>query len=308
MGTNSSANLSTTDQTIHLATSEILFSRILVATDFSKPAHQALKVAITLSQNFGAKLYLVHASVATPWGAETGPLPVEVLDAELEADKEEMQQLVQNEPELRVLSPRVVVAYSEPINLIQGVSTEEGIDLIVVGSHGASGLERLVLGSVAEAVMRHTTCPVMIVGPNCTVEQHPFRSVLFATDLKTTGLRAAQYASALAERFHGKLTILHVADPNFEDHKKVERVKNHIQQQLAELTPSDVAQYCETQMRLEYGKPAETITSIARMECASMIVVGLRDRALADHATWSTLSYLIREARCPVLGVRDHLA
>jgi len=303
MAMNPVGNVSITDQTPHLTTSEIIFSRILVATDFSKAANQALKTAIILCQLFGAKLSLVHACAPIPYCVETGPPP----DADLEAETEEMQQLVQSEPGLSALMPKVVVASSQAIDLINRVSKEENADLIVVGSHGASGLKRLVLGSVAEAVMHQATCPTMIVGPNCKPEQHPFRSVLFATDLNTTGLRGAQYSSGLAERFHGKLTVLHVMNPNFKDHNERELVRSRIRKEVAQLLPSDVERYCKTKILLEYGKPAETIAMIARTECASIIVVGFRDRMLADHAPWSTISYVIREANCPVLGIRGHL-
>jgi nucleotide-binding universal stress UspA family protein len=307
MSTKTAANVAVTDQPPHLATSEILFNRILVATDFSWPANQALKMAILLCQLFGAKLTLVHASVPVVSGIETIPVPAEVLTTDLDADKEQMNQLVLSEPGLSALTPKVVVAYAEAIDLITRVSKDEKADLIVVGSHGASGLERLVLGSVAEAVMHQATCPVLIVGPNCKPEQHPSRSVLFATDLKTTGLRGAQYAAGLAERFHAKLTFLHVMGQDFERHRERELVKDRMRQELALLLPPDVEQYCKTKILLEYGKPDETITAVAKRERTSMIVVGLRDRALADHAVWSTLSYIIREANCPVLGVRGHL-
>jgi nucleotide-binding universal stress UspA family protein len=92
------------------------------------------------------------------------------------------------------------------------IASDEKVDLIVLGSHGSSGLERLALGSVAETVLRKAACPVLVVGPNCRTEQHPFRSILFATNLETTGLRAAQYASALLEHVHGRLTLLHVIE------------------------------------------------------------------------------------------------
>lgn len=306
MSANITQIVSTTDQAAHLDTSEILFSRILVATDFSDPANQALRVGITLSQLFGARLSLVHASVPTDYGIETGPVPVEVLNANLVADKEQMNQLVHSEPGLSALAPKVVVAYGDAIDLINQVSKEERADLIVVGSHGASGLEQLVLGSVAEAVMYQATCPVLIVGPNCKQIKHPFRSLLFATDLKTTGLRSAQYASGLAERFHAKLTLLHVLSPDFERTNERDLIRDRILQNLAKLLPSDIEQYCKAKILLEYGKPAEVIASIAQAECSSMIVVGLRDGIIANHATWSTLSYVIREANCPILGVRGH--
>jgi nucleotide-binding universal stress UspA family protein len=295
-------NVSVIDHGPHLATSGILFNRILMATDFSQPADQALKTAIVISRLFASKLFLVHAAT------RDASVPMQSLHANLDAAKEQINQLISSEPGLRELAPKVTVAYAGARGLIDQVAGEEKIDLIVVGSHGASGLERLALGSVAEATLHQAKCPVLIVGPNCTADYHPFRSIVFATDLKTTGLRGAQYAAGLAERFHTDLTFIHVMS-----HKaaarivEIEVIEDRIKQQLQELFPPDVEQYCKAKVRLEEGKAAETIAAVAKSERASLIVVGLRDHVLSDHAPWSTLSHVIREVKCPVLGVRGHL-
>lgn len=302
-------NVSAIDQGLHLATSEILFNRILVATDFSKPAEQALKMAISVSQLFGSKLCLMHAAAAPiVYGIDATPVPPEVVNADLDAEKKQMSQLVLSEPGLSELKPKVVVAYADAVGLINQISIEDKADLIIMGSHGASGLEKLALGSVAEAVLHQARCPVLIVGPNCKTELHPFRSVLFATDLKTTGLRGAQYAAALAERFHANLTFLHVVDKKSTSPSvDLGLIPDRINHELEHLLPSDVERYCKAKIRVEYGKPAEVITSVAQSECVSLVVVGLRDRALAEYAPWSTLAHVIREVNCAVLGVRGHL-
>ena len=296
-------NVSVIDHGPHLATSGILFNRILMATDFSQPADQALKTAIAISQLFGSKLFLVHAATRDAY------VPMESLHENLKAAREQANELISSEPGLRELEPKVTVAYADARGLIDQVAGEEKIDLIVVGSHGASGLERLALGSVAEATLHQAKCPVLIVGPNCSADPNPFRSIVFATDLTTTGLRGAQYAAGLAERFHADLTFLHVMS-----HKaaariivEIEVIQDRITQQLRELFPPDVERYCKAKVRLEEGKAAETIVAVAESERASLIVVGLRDHVLSDHAPWSTLSHVIREVKCPVLGVRGHL-
>jgi nucleotide-binding universal stress UspA family protein len=297
------------DEGPHLATSDIRFKRILVGTDFSKPAAQALKTAITISQLFGSQLLLVHA--ASPFASVSGAeaMPLEVFNVNLDAARAEMNQIISSEPGLSALQPKTTVAYADALELIGQVASEEKVDLIVVGSHGASGLELLALGSVAEAVLRQATCPVLIVGPNCKAEQHPFRSIVFATDLETTGLRGAQYAAALAERGHGKLTFLHVTNKRSGDQGvQSELIENHLERELRRLLPPDVERYCKSKVSLQYGRPAEVIVAAARSEDASLLVVGLRARSpLADRSPWSTLSHVIREVNCAVLGVRSHL-
>lgn len=304
---NADVKLPAIDQEPHLATSEIIFSRILVATDFSKPATQALKMAILISQIFGSKLFLVHAATPIGYGIDAGPIPIEVLNADLDADKEQINQLVLSEPGLSQLKPSITVAYAEAKDLIHQVSREEKIDLIVVGSHGASGLERLALGSVAEAVLHQARCPVLIVGPQCKPEQYPFRSILFATDLKTTGLRGAQYATGLAERFHSKLTLLHVMNEQpIPPIREAELIRRRIKHNLQRLIPPDAEYYCKARVRVEYGKAAEVIAAVAESESASLLVIGLREHVLGDHAPWSTVARLTREVKTAVLGVRGH--
>jgi nucleotide-binding universal stress UspA family protein len=302
-------NGSIDDEGLHLATSDIHFKRILVGIDFSKQAALALKTAIAIGEIFGSEIFLVNAVSLFVYEAEQAPILPDMISAEIDTAKEEMKQIVASEPRLHGLRLKTTVAYAGAIDLIEQVASEEKVNLIVLGSQGSSGLERLVLGSVAETVLRKAACPVLVVGPNCHAEQHPFRSILFATNLETTGLRAAQYASALSEHFHGRLTLLHVIE-NQTNVPSVESgfIENRLKQELRSLLPSDVGLFCEPQVRLEYGSPAELIPVVAESESASLIVVGLRNQsALADHSPWSTLSQVIREAKCGVLGVRGRL-
>jgi nucleotide-binding universal stress UspA family protein len=84
--------------------------------------------------------------------------------------------------------------------------------------------------------------------------------------------------------------------------------ENRLKQELRSLLPADVGLFCEPKVRLEYGSPDELIPVVAESEAASLIVVGLRNQSgLADHSPWSTLSHIIREAKCGVLGIRGHL-
>src|SRR6185437_1301174 len=95
------------NQEPHLGTSEIIFSRVLIAIDFSKPATQALKMAILISQTFAAKLSIVHATTPVAFGIDSGTIPIKVLNANLNADKEQVNQLGLSEPGLSQLKPHI---------------------------------------------------------------------------------------------------------------------------------------------------------------------------------------------------------
>lgn len=297
------------DEDVHLATSDIHFKRILVGVDFSREATLALKTAIAIGKIFDSEIFLVNAVSIFVYGTGQEPVLPETISAEIASAKEEMEQMVAGEPQLQGLRLKTTVAYAGAVDLIEQVASKAKVDLIVLGSHGSSGLDRLVLGSVAESVLRKAACPVLIAGPNCRVEEHPFRAILFATNLKTTGLRAAQYASALSEHVHGRLTLLYVIENKTNlSAPETELIESCLKQELRSLLPADAALFCEPKVRLEYGSPAQLIPVVAESESASVIVVGLQNQsALADHSPWSTLSHVIREAKCGVLGVRGHL-
>jgi len=291
---------------LHLETSDLQIRNILVATDFSEPAHQALQAATAIAGLYGSSLLLVHASFLYQPTAGGGMIPAEFLIDQLAEDKKQMQDLVASEPGLAKLRLDTVVEYGDPVTLIDKLVRKNKIDLVVVGSHGSSGFERMVLGSVAESVAYTIEPPVLIMGPRAHNESDPFKSIVFATDLATTGLRPAQYACSLAERFHSQLLVVHVVEKPLGASVTQSDLENRLLQEMRELLPNDADLAWYPQFRVEYGKPGDEIAEAARSVAASLLVVGVRSKGdLADHLPWLTLSKIIHEAGCGVLVVRN---
>jgi len=304
-----SATISPAEVSPHLATTEVIFNKLLVAVDFTAQTQQVLKTAVTLATCFNAELLFVHAAYPTVYGAGMEFVPADAYDISLEAAQSKLADLIASEPALQQIKHREIVEYASTLELVQRTVENEKVDLVIAGSHGARGLERLALGSVAETMLRHLHAPVMIVGPHATSFTCPFRSVLFGSTLKLTELRAAQYASGLAEKFHGKLTLLHVIEDGPATGIELALVEQRVKAELMRLLPSDVDLYSKAEVRIAYGKAAQEITSVARDEGASVIVCGVAENArLADHSLGSALAGVIREAHCPVLCVRSHSA
>lgn len=288
---------------------DVYFARILVGIDFSDSSARALQVALAVGEIFASKINLIHA-VPNVYGPQTYPMRTEFLRANLDRAGERMNQLVTEQPRLHGLNATTTVAYGSPVELIEQIAIEERADLIVVGSHGTSGIERLVLGSVAESILRANARPVLVVGPHCTAEQDPFRTILLATDLETTGSRPVQFARALASHaVSSHLTLLHVIEkqphvPGLDP----ALFENSLRQELRRLLPSPTGLNCRPKILLEHGKPAPVILDIAKKEGASLIIVGLRHQtALSDHVPWATLSHVLRDAKCGVLVVKNSL-
>jgi universal stress protein A len=140
----------------------MLFQNILVPTDFSDISQAALNYAAALAHDLGARLVILHA-------VETlGPENVTYGEAQSRLQPEGYRQRLWEDLH-RVKSPRpdvpveYVLSEKDPAAAIVQTAAERGCDLIVMGSHGRTGLNRLLMGSVAESVLRKASCPVLVV-------------------------------------------------------------------------------------------------------------------------------------------------
>jgi len=141
----------------------VTFRRILVATDFAESAEQALASAVQLARRHGAELILLHVYMDLPAYPEITAGQVETIYEEqrrwIEAALERRARSARGEG----LLARALLRTGPAASTIARTATDEGADLVVVGSHGRSGLDRLIVGSVAERVVRLATCPVLVV-------------------------------------------------------------------------------------------------------------------------------------------------
>jgi nucleotide-binding universal stress UspA family protein len=140
--------------------------RILVPTDFGEPAQAALKWATTLAREFDSRLFLLHVvpePMAYPWGTELSSLPLnEILMQSEEAARQRLGELARETglPADRVTTEAVV---GTPVDRVIATVKDEKIDLVVVGTHGRGPVGHLLLGSVAERVVRRSPVPVLTV-------------------------------------------------------------------------------------------------------------------------------------------------
>lgn len=140
--------------------------RILVPTDFSEPAHAALKWATTLAKEFDSRVHLLHVvpePYAYPWGTELSSLPLnEILSQSEEAARQRLGELAAETglPADRLATTAVV---GTPVDQVIALVKEEKIDLVVLGTHGRGPVGHFLLGSVAERVVRRSPVPVLTV-------------------------------------------------------------------------------------------------------------------------------------------------
>lgn len=294
-----------TEHIPHLKTNDVQFKCVLVPIDFSKQTERALTAAIQIAKSFGSTLFLVNAAVPGVYGTGVEPVPIEVFEANLQLARQRMSELADGNPSLAKIPHQQIVAYAMPLDLIQQVIAGKGIDLVIAGSHGASGVERFALGSVADTLLRTLVCPVLVIGPHDKPQDNLFSSILLASSLTPAGLRSARYASALAEHFHSKLSLLYVIEAKSPRCVQPELLQDHFIEELQELVPTDLPIHATATAEVEYGKPGDLIVSSALCRRSSLIVTGAREeKSFADRTPWSTLAQVIRRAPCPVLCVR----
>ena len=187
-------------------------------------------------------------------------------------------------------------------------------DLIVMGTHGISGFERFLLGSVAEKVLRKADCPVMTVPPTAhTAAKVPYTRLLCAVDFSESSLAALRFAFSIAEESDAKLTLLHVVEwphdeiivqqVNVPEFRRL--VEQDARDRLEALVTDDVRVWCKPSTKLAHGKAYVQILAAAENEETDLIVIGVSGRNPIDVTLFgSTTNHVVRRASCPVLTMK----
>lgn len=184
------------------------------------------------------------------------------------------------------------------------------IDLLVLASQGATGLERMILGSVGEEVFRTVSCPVMTIGPNILEQPEGaagFARVLFATDLSASSMAAIPYLRSLAENCGSALSLLHLADPGIQSPSERQRIRERIEKELRGLLPEEIRSHVD-HVIVEFGPVAAGVVEFALVNRADVIVLGVKSGGSltrgATHLPWAIAHQIIADAPCPVLTIR----
>jgi nucleotide-binding universal stress UspA family protein len=279
------------------STTQVSFAKILVATDFSETSDRALEYALSLARAYTSKVFLTHV------------IPVNLLlDPELAAaSRDEMHVAARVEMDRIEASGRFFgIAHEEIVEdgtlwpSIEDLIRRNGIDLVVVGTHGKSGARKPIVGSNAEEIFRHVAVPVLTVGPG--VEREPLygvelKNILLATEFGVGAERQAAYAFALAQEQCSRITLLHVAERD-DDADKIVR-------QLKRLVPSGVDLHCLPLFRIEKGNAVHEILRAANETHADLIVLGAKARdPLAVKPPRTKAYQVVCAASCPVLTIK----
>ena len=302
--------------------------RILCPVDFSENSRRALDHAIAVARWYESMVTALHVFMPTPVAAY-GPGPV-VFPTVVLTDVDRDRLLADTKAFIAAetapgVAIEAVVREGSTVAEILDKATKMKADLLVMGTHGRSGFERLLLGSVAEKVLRKARCPVLTVpkGIPDAVPAGPvlYRQILCPVDFSDPSMHALKYAKSMAQEANGTLTVLHVVADELDSGADTARIAI-----AAQMTLGDFVAEREESLRrclqeairgapnvrsvksmMTHGKPWREILRTAAEREADLIVMGVQGRGAADLLFFgSTTQHVVREATCPVLTLRSN--
>ena len=298
----------------------ITIRSILCPYDGSEFSRRALEHATALGRFYGAGLTLLHVHTGAPIGPDAERLK---WDGPLQP--QERKRIVAWLAD--VGAPARAAGVGVDARVVEGapaaeilrVAREEAAGLVVLGTHGRSGFDRLVLGSVTEKVLRHAPCPVLTVTaravPDYPADRPPFQRILCPVDFSPASQRAVEYALTLAQEAYGRLTLLHALEqfPPEEDvlyarfdmgrfHRDMEAIARA---RMQEAIPAAARDWCRPEIVVSRGKAYRVVLEAAEERHADLIVIGTHGRNPVDTTLFgSTTHHVVRAATCPVLVAR----
>lgn len=289
--------------------------RILVPVDFSGPSRQALRAAVALAQPFGSRLAVVHVTRRNRPDSHIVAEQMGITFDTRRAGRARLQEFIEHE-QTREIQPTRLVADGVPFDEIVKAAEAWDADLIVIATHGYTGLKHVLLGSTAERVVRHAPCPVLVVrggmrrGVMTAFSPGRVRSILTPVDFSASSLGALHYAVVLARQYEAQLCLLHVIEPfhpglriDTTETQRDARVAAH--KRLAKLADATKKLWPHTGRELRPGHPVEMIAALAKRTNADLIVMGTHGRTGLTRAFMGSVAErVVRHAPCSVLVVR----
>jgi len=285
------------------------FENVLFATDFSAAADHAVPYVRNIVKHYHSRLLALHVRppVVNPMTQpSTWAIDVEYARSVDEQNRDQLSTSFEG------LTPDVLTQEGDVLPVLQKTIENNHVDLLVIGTRGRTGIGKLLMGSIAEEILRNVTCPVLTVGPHADSApgtRAEFREILYATDLSPETARAAACATSLAQEFGARLTLLHVVpEPRPGDLVAWADVQESCKDLLRELVPAGTQSLKKLEYFVERGDPAERILDVAHLRQVDLIVLGVQlpkgVPGAATHLSVSVAHKVVSHAQCPVLTVR----
>lgn len=273
----------------------IRITEILLATDYSAASEAALPFAVELARHFEAGLHVVHVLLPGEWEPTADDTSTAFPYKPVETAERQMASFLSTTDVGGVRCEYLVRQGQNVWEELNRIVQDKDIGLIILGTHGRSGIRKLLVGSVAEEVFRRSSIPVLTIGPHVGRMATPaFRNIAFATDLTPESLEHLPFVLAFAEDRKAQVTVVHAVKAYAPD------IVAATHQRMRELIPPQA----NLKYVVEIGDPATVINRVAEQANCDLIMLGAH---LADegetHFSGAIAHRVLLEARCPVLTV-----
>ncbi len=280
---------------------------VVYSTDFSHCSRNAGLYAARLAAYFSVKLLVAHAFTLSQAAFE-----VEAVNRQVSQQRADLSRLLSQEAtRLGADSAEVVPTLldGDPKHAITQLADSNAPSMIVLGTHGRSGLERGIIGSIAETILRSTRWPALTLGPQVqpvTASTLPCKRILFATDFTSAAASAATYAATLAAIFGARIDVLNViAEDAIEHPEMLAELRNRFYGLLGGLLPRQASAFCDPRTFVAMGSARNRILEHIEEQSIDLLVLGLRKTSLIGMEMRTSAAFqIIVDAPCPVLTIR----
>ncbi len=283
------------------------FTKILYPTDFSEGSQQAVRVATRLASEASADLVIVHAWFIPPLAfSMDAPFPPYVVQDMVDDAQRNLDAAVRDAIAAGAKNTTGQLVSGVPWSQVVEILEKQAFDLCVIGTHGRTGLSRILVGSVAEMVIRHSPCSVLAVRPDSKVAA--FKNVLVPTDFSETATYALDLAGQMVDA-DGTITLLHVLElPVAFSGEVAPDFARDLDKKSAAALDASAARLKNARVttRSRIGYPgAQTLSTIEHDPNIDLVVMGSHGRTGIKRVIMGSVAEkVVRHARCPVLVAR----
>jgi nucleotide-binding universal stress UspA family protein len=292
----------------------ITIARLLCPVDLSESSALAVAHATAMARWYQARLTILHVWV----NLASVDLPPLVLG------EDERRRLLDEMARLSEPQPGISIDFQvqEASDIHQGILDYAGMlgaDLLVLGSHGRRGVQRLLLGSVTERLLRKVTCPLMVVPHDARDAERDgsFKRILCPVDFSADSLTALTFALSIAQESDATLTVMHAIaiPPELSEYMppsdfnpdaiRAAGVAASLAR-LQDLIPDSARTFCSIETMVVEGAAYRQVLKIAADRHSDLIVMGVHGRGALDLFFFgSNTARVTRAATCPVLVLRE---
>jgi nucleotide-binding universal stress UspA family protein len=280
---------------------------VVFATDFSTASENAGHYAQQLARYYSARLIVAHA-----FHSSQAAMEAEALSHNLSRQREELfSRLTAIAHGLNggSVEPKPILLEGNTESLIAGLADKNAPSMIVLGTQGRGRVERELIASASERILRSTPWPCLVVGPHvprASPHAVPFQRILYATDFTPEAANAAIYAISLASEAGAHIDVLNVVPPKTIEHPdRLAELEKNFYHELDRLVPGQAREFCKPRSFVETGNAHRRIHEHIQQHNIDLLVIGVRNSAHLEFEIRASDAFrLVVESPCPVLTIR----